>query len=121
MGFKYCVRIHSRMSDLYEMNCVIHQRGFLSSVKYIAFINSLLQELKQSNLCIMVKNMKCSPVGYADDMSAACNSKNKMDQVMTLANNHSNRWRLKKCVYARKSAVLVFGEGKKSYECNSKR
>ena len=118
IGFKCCVRIHSKLSKPYEMHCGIHQGGFLSSVKYIAFINSLLIELKQSNLCIMVKNMKCSPVGYADDLSAASNSKNKMDQVMTLINNHSDRWRYE--YNTQKSAVLVFGEDKKSYKVNCK-
>ena len=118
VGFKCCVRIHSKTSESYEMLCGIHQGGFLSSIKYIAFINSLLVELQQSNLCIMVKTMKCTPVGYADDLSAACNTKNKMDKVMTLVNNHSNRWRYE--YNAQKSAVLVFGEDKRSHDINCK-
>ena len=66
------------------MNCRIHQGGFLSSLKYVAFINSLLEQLKESGLCISIKGIKCSPIGYADDISAACRTKDKVDMVIKL-------------------------------------
>ena len=79
IGFKSRVRIHSKVSTWYEMNCGIHQWGFLSSLKYVAFINSLLETLKHSSFCISIKGIKCSPIGNADDMSVACRSKDKVD------------------------------------------
>ena len=51
-------------------------------------------------------------------MHTICNTKNKMDKVMTLVNNHSNRWRYE--YNAQKSAVLVFGEDKRSHDINCK-
>ena len=78
IGFKSRVRIHTKTSEWYAMDCRIHQGGFLSSLKYIAFINSLLVQLMDSGLCISISGIKCSPIGYADDMSAACISKDRL-------------------------------------------
>ena len=117
VGFKSRVRIHSKSSDWYDLDCGIHQGGFLSSLKYVAFINSLLEELKNSALCISINGIKCSPIGYADDMAAACSTKNRLDNVITLVCNHGNRWRYE--YNARKSAVLVYGEDKRMHDRNS--
>ena len=116
--FKSKVRIQDRTSNWYTMECGIHQGGFLSLLKYVAFINSLLVNLKNSELCIHVNGIKCTPVGYADDMSAATNSKVKMDRVLRIINSHGNRWRYE--YNASKSAILVHGETKKVWERNSK-
>ena len=84
--FKCKVHIQGKMSNWYTMNCGIHQGGYLSLLKYVAFINSLLANLKNSDLCINIEGVKCTPVGYADDMSAATTSKYKMDRVMKMVN-----------------------------------
>ena len=107
-GFKCKVRIQNEVSNWYTMNCGIHQGGFLSLLKYVAFINSLLMNLKNSNLCVMVDGISCTPVGYANDMAAATLSKLKLDKVMNIVNSHGNKWRYE--YNARKSAVLVHGE-----------
>ena len=59
IGFKCRVRIYNKVSEWYEMYCGIHQGGFLSSVKYISFINSLLEEIKHSNLCKKYQMFSC--------------------------------------------------------------
>ena len=41
VNFNCCVRIGSEMSKWYPMECGIHQGGYLSLVKYTAFIDSL--------------------------------------------------------------------------------
>ena len=117
IDFKSRVRIHTKTSEWYTMSCGIHQGGFLSSLKYIAFINSLLEELKNSGLCISIKGIKCSPIGYADDMSAACKSKDRIDGVIQIVNQHGNRWRYE--YNARKSAVLIYGEDKRTHDHNA--
>ena len=108
INFRCRVRIHEIFSDLYTMSCGIHQGGFLSLVKYIAFINSLLVSLKESNACCAIDNVKSSPVGYADDVAAASTSKNKMDRVLKIADEHSKKWRYD--FNASKSAILAHGE-----------
>ena len=75
-------------------------------------------ELRNSNLCIQVNNIKCTPVGYADDMSAATNSKYKLDKALDIINSHGNKWRYE--YNASKSAILVHGEGKNAWIRNSK-
>ena len=55
------VRIQGRMSDWYEMRCGIHQGGYLSLVKYVAFINSLIEELRLSKLCCTISNIETTP------------------------------------------------------------
>ena len=102
------VELVYKSSDWYTMSCGIHQGGFLSLVKYIAFINSLLVSLKESNACCAIYNVKSSPVGYADDVAAASTSKNKMDRVLSIADEHSKKWRYD--FNASKSAILVHGE-----------
>ena len=67
-GFLCRARVHNSYSEWYEMKCGIHQGGYLSLVKYITFINSLLTELKDTNLCCTIHRIKSSPIGYADDM-----------------------------------------------------
>ena len=116
--FKSKVRIQDRTSNWYTMNCGIHQGGFLSLLKYVAFINSLLENLRNSNLCIQVNDIKCTPLGYADDMSAATNSKLKMDKALGIINSHGNRWRYE--YNPAKSAIFVHGETRKVWEKNSK-
>ena len=75
--FMCCVRIGEGTSSWYPMECGIHQGGFLSLVKYTAFINSLLVSLEESHLCSSIYRIKTSPVGYADDLAACTTSKRK--------------------------------------------
>ena len=70
LNFKCCVRIGEKSSDWYVMGRGIHQGGFLSLVKYITFINSLINDLKASNTCSVIYNIRCAPVSYADDLQA---------------------------------------------------
>ena len=69
MDFSCCVRIGDKISKPYPMLCGIHQGGFLSLVKYIAFVNSLIVELKHSNLCCAINRIQTTPLGYADDLA----------------------------------------------------
>ena len=108
VNFVCCVRIGDKTSNWYKMECGIHQGGYLSLVKYTAFINSLITSLEESNLCSIIYRVKTSPVGYADDMAASTTSKNKMDRIMSIVHNHGCTWRYS--LNASKSAVLVFGE-----------
>ena len=117
-NFKCKVRIQKLHSEWYVMKCGIHQGGYLSLMKYTAFINSLLVSLEDSNLCCEISLIKTSPLGYADDVASACTSKNRLDRVMTLVNQHINRWRYR--LNAKKCAVLVYGESRKENDRNSK-
>ena len=93
IGFKCRVRIHDKMSKEYEMKCGIHQGGYLSLVKYIAFINTLIECLEESNLCANIYGLNVSPLGYADDIASASTSKNKVDAVLKIVFDHSRKWR----------------------------
>ena len=119
VGFKCRVRIHTKVSKWYDMSYGIHQGGFLSLIKYVAFVNSLLVEIENSNLlCVNLRTVKCSPVGYADDLSTACNTQHKLDRVMVLVSNHRNKWRYE--YNAQKGAVLIHGEDLKTHYVNKK-
>ena len=110
IDFKCKVRLGDQFSDWYPLLCGIHQGGFLSLTKYVAFINSLLIELERSKLCCQIHSIPASPAGYADDLAAACISKFRIDRVMTIVNEFGRKWRFQ--FNAKKSAVLVYGEGK---------
>ena len=107
-NFTCCVRIADQESSWYNMDCGIHQGGYLSLVKYTAFIDTLIKDLENSNLCSAIYRIPTSPVGYADDLAASTISKNRMDLVMQRVNQHGCDWRYS--FNASKSAVLVFGE-----------
>ena len=82
--------------------------GYLSLVKYISFIDSLVTELKDSKLCCSIDRLQASPVSYADDLAAACVAKCNVDGIMQTAYRHSCKWRYR--FNTRKGAVLVYGE-----------
>ena len=106
------------MSNEYEMKCGIHQGGYLSLVKYIAFINTLIECLEESNLCATIFGLNVSPVGYADDIASASTSKNKVDAVLKIVFDHSRKWRYD--FNAKESAILVYGETAKEGNLNAK-
>ena len=117
--FQCRVRIQNQMSEWYPLRCGIHQgRGYLSLMKYIAFIDSLLVTLENSNFCIAIYRVNVSPLGYADDVASASTSKAQTDQVLKIVYNHSCKWRYR--FNPKKSAVLVFGEGERENKVNSK-
>ena len=108
IGFKCFVRIGDKTSKWFNMDCGIHQGGYLPLVKYTAFINSLITSLEETNLCSTVYKIKTSPVGYADDMATGATSKNKMDRIMDTVHAHGWKWRYS--FNASKSALLVYVE-----------
>ena len=47
----------------YDMKAGIHQGGYLSLLKYIAFIDSLIADLENSGLCCSIEAVSVSPRG----------------------------------------------------------
>ena len=80
--FKCRVRVQGELSEWYPLRCGIHQGGYLSLIKYLAFINSLLVNLENSNLCCAIYGISVSPLGYAD-------------RVLQIVYDHSCTWRYK--------------------------
>ena len=116
--FKSKVRIEDKASNWFPMLCGIHQGGFLSLTKYVTFINGLLDELEQSDLCCSIGMTPTTPVGYADDVATACTSKHKTDQSLQLVHKYGCKWRFH--FNAKKSAILVYGESRKEHEVGGK-
>ena len=106
--FRCRVRIGDKCSEWYNMLCGIHQGGFLSSTKYIAFINPLVDKLELSDLCCKVGTIRASPVSYADDLATACISKRRLDYVLEMVYEYSRKWRFD--FNSGKSAIMVYGE-----------
>ena len=117
IDFKCRVRIAGNLSESYNLNCGIHQGGYLSLLKYTVFINSLLVSLRDSGLCAKIYRTPSTPLGYADDLAAVCLSKRRTDAVMDAVYNHGCTWRYD--FNARKSGVLVFGENRRTHERNA--
>ena len=87
------VRVGGKYSVWYKMECSIRQGGFLSLLKYTAFIDPLLRQIEQAGHSISVGGIPTNPVGYADDMASACMSKTIVDKTLTMVNNHAKTWR----------------------------
>ena len=109
--FESRVRIEDKTSEWFPMLCGIHQGGFLSLTKYVAFINALLDTQEKSNLCCSIEKIPSTPVGYADDVATACISKLKTDGVLQIVYKFGCKWRFS--FNAKKSAILVYGENKR--------
>ena len=112
VDFRCRVRIGDKCSDWYRMACEIHQGGFLSSTKYIAFINPLVNVLEQSQLCCRIGHIRLTPVSYADDLAAACITRNRIDGVLKMVHEYSRVWRFE--FNAKKSAIMVHGEDRRA-------
>ena len=115
--FKCCVKICGNFSSWYEPRCGIHQGGFMSLMKYTVFINSLLVQLKNSDICSKLYRTPSTPLGYADDVTTCCLSKHKLDRAMTIVHDHGCTWRYE--LNAKKSGVLVYGETRREHDRNS--
>ena len=96
------------------MECGIHQGGFLSLLKYVAFIDPLLRDLENSGLGCSIAGLPTSHVGYADDMSTACLSKINVDKSLSIIDDYAKKWRYS--YNAKKSAILIFGETRKEHD-----
>ena len=90
------------------MEAGIHQGGYLSFIQYIAFIDSLIAELENSELCCKIEATCVSPLGYTDDLAMACINTNRIDCTLDIVFAHSRKWRYD--FNPKKSAILVFGE-----------
>ena len=101
-----CVQRH--VSGWYQLKCGIHQGGYMSLIKYTAFINSLVVLFKDSGLCCNIRRIPSSPVGYADDLVACCLSERKLDGALSAVYRHSCKWRY--AYNAKKSGIMAFGE-----------
>ena len=112
------VRIGDNTSTWFQMNCGIHQGVFLSLIKYVAFINDLITELRDSQLCCGIHGIMSTPPGYADDIATACDSKRKMDGALNIVGRYGKKWRFD--FNSKKSAIMVYGESPKQNIINRK-
>ena len=110
--------VHCTYSACWEGVEYTRGGGYLSLMKYIAFIDSLLLTFENSNFCSALYRGNVSHLGYADDVASASTSKAQTDQVLKIVYNHSCKWRYR--FNPKKSAVLVLGEGERENKVNSK-
>ena len=106
VDFQCCVKIQGHFSEWYNISRGIHQGGFMSLLKYTVYINSLLVQLKTSDLCCKIYRLPSAPVGYADDLAAGCIDEYRLNQVMRIVHRHGCTWRYE--FNARKSGVLIY-------------
>ena len=111
-------RINGQYSEWYRMECGIHQGGYLSLLKYTAFIDPLLRSIENSKIGCCIDGIPTCPLGYADDMAAASVSKARTDRILSMVYAHSKKWRYK--YNASKSAIMIYGESKREHEKGKK-
>ena len=102
IDFQCRARVNDRVSDWYPMSCGIYHGGYLSLLKYITFIDSLINHLESSGACAILSGIHVSP---HCDIASASTSKTKIDRVLSIADKHSRVWRYD--FNAKKSAVIV--------------
>ena len=112
------VRLHGIYSDWYPMQCGIHQGGYLSLLKYVAFIDPLLRKIQNAGVGCSIVGIPACPLGYADDMAAACPSRLKLDETLRIANTFSMQWEYS--YNAKKSAVMIYGENRHEHNKGKK-
>ena len=117
-NFSCKVRVGGLYSEWYGMQCGIHQGGFLSLLKYTAFIDPLIRELEDAEISCHIAVIPTSPVGYADDMATSSTSKHNLDRALTIVTEYSNRWRYS--YNAAKSNIMVYGESRREFKIGRK-
>ena len=115
-NFRCCAWVGGHVSAWYQLKCGIHQGGYMSLIKYTAFINSLLDTLMRSNACCKIYRTPSSPVGYVDDIAACSRLQYDINRVMDTVESHGRTWRYD--FNAKKSGILVFGEETREHEMN---
>ena len=108
LDFWCVVRVQGHVSRWYQLKCGIHQGGYMSLIKYTAFINSILVALQRSGLCCSIGRIPSTPVGYADDLAACCLSERKLEGALRIVYRHGCTWLYS--YNAKKSGVMVYGE-----------
>ena len=108
LDFLCVARVQGHVSGWYQLKCGIHQGGYMSLIKYTAFINSLIVLLKNSGLCCRIGYVPSTPVGYADDLAACCLTERRLDSAMQIVHRHGCTWRYQ--FNAKKSGIMIFGE-----------
>ena len=117
LGFWCVARVQGHVSGWYQLKCGIHQGGYMSLIKYTAFINSLIIQLKESGFRCSIRRILSSTVGYADDLATCCLSERKLEGALKVVQQHGCRWRY---VYnAKKSGIMVFGKTPKANKHNA--
>ena len=117
IDFKCCAKIQGFLSETYALHRGIHQGGFMSLIKYTVFINSLLVRLKASGYYCKLYHTPSTPVGYANDLATACTNNWKIERVMDIVHRHGCTGRYE--FNAKKSGVLVYGEGINEHKQNA--
>ena len=89
----------------------------MSLIKYTAFINSLIVILQNSGPCCSIGRIPSTPVGYADDLAAACLSERMLEVALGLVYCHGLTWRYQ--YNAKESGIMIFGETKAANKHNA--
>ena len=119
VDFWCAARVQGHVSGWYNLGCGIHQGGYMSLIKYTAFINSLIGILQESGMCCSVRRIPSTPVGYADDLATCSLTERRLEGALSLVYQHGCRWRYR--FNAKKSGILVFGETPGANRFNAER
>ena len=109
-----CVLYSGLQSDWFPILQGTKQGGVWSPFLYLLYINSLIVQLKDSNLGLKIQDRDfCSP-SFADDMTLLALSSKSLQSMMNICYRYACQWRYQ--YNAHKSVIVTFNESKQSFK-----
>jgi hypothetical protein len=100
------VVVNQCQSKYFTVSEGVRQRGVLSGLLYLVFINDLLVELEQCNCRTGIFHINACAPSLADDVSCISTSPKTLQCMLDVCNEYSRKWCFR--FNAKKSYILQF-------------
>ena len=117
-GMYSCVMYNGFYSDWFPILQGTRQGGVWSPFLYLVYIDSLIEQLVNSNLGFQVEGSSLCAPSFADDMTLLSLSSKALQSMIDICYQYSCLWRYQ--YNASKCAVVTFNESKRSYSRSSR-
>ncbi|MES9881010.1 MAG: reverse transcriptase domain-containing protein [Sedimenticola sp.] len=105
-----CVRVHSDVSDLFDVGLGVKQGEPLSPLLFLLFVNDAFTEIKTDNVGAMINHLCVFMMMFADDMILCSTTKQGLQTLLDKLGTYSDKWGLK--VNTGKTKICVFEKRK---------
>ena len=108
-----CVKYQGLQSECFDVLQGTRQGGKSSPIFYLAYINGLINELRDSGLGMCMYDMKLGSPTVADDMVLISFSLNGLQTMMDICYSYANRWRFQ--YNADKCSIITFNHSQPDF------
>ena len=107
-NFECCIQIGGKNSSWFTVKQGVHQGAPLSMILFLIYMNPLIKELKETELCASIGDIQIGSPTFADDMMIVALSNRALQSLVQKADEFSRKWRYEYNV--RKSGIMSYGK-----------